>query len=623
MTSFCFAEYIRLVCASVIVIFSLFGARLMRGQEHTLPFIEACDRDDRESVVAILKQRPTFVLGSFDNRSVLRHAVGRGAHDVAQLLLERRKYLYGEGRVEDLALHSAVRIGRPDMVALLLSYSADVAAVNHFEETPLHYAVESFDSGMCSSNVGITRMLIEHKAPVNATNNQGYTSLHRAAMQSDGLMVAQLLVSRADVAAKNNVGLTPLQSFFYRGNLNSEITRLLVTAGADTSHDCTNACMICDHVATVKPQRDVDVATMALFGKQVRGSLKALPPGVQNMVCDYYSPQDYIVDAIIAERRVAPPRNALVQDDVDELFNACENNDTEKARGLLKKSPALVYATECNKTVLMTAAENNAVEIVKLLLDNRADVDGHSNLGDTALHLAAAAGHMHVVMALLARGANCNARGGYHMMPLHYAAGNDDHPAKQEHVTIARMLLASKALLEPKNPLDSTPLHYAASHAHAPMAAFLLSQGADQWAKNDMRDFPAALVARKHIRQHPLLAKLFMVAGSEVVSNREHTIECRNGEPVRCKRCIEDGIITSTKAEIQTDLTDKHGELVTRLSSYLAAHLYMMPQPLRGIIAEYYTVEQLLLPHVTNQIRMQQLVRSEASSSHRKRKKQQ
>lgn len=311
----------------------------------------------------------------------------------------------------------------------------------------------------------------------------------------------------------------------------------------------------------------------------------------------------------------------LLQDDVDELFNACEKNNIESARALLEKNPALVYARDSNYTPLMSAAEHNAEDIVKLLLDKRADVDAHNHVNRTALHYAAKNGHAGVAMVLLAHGADSNARCDYGSTSLHYAAGSIYCRAKRSHVDVARMLLASKALLEARDHSGYTPLHNAALYANVAMAAFLLLQGADQCAKNNSGESLVQQAFTKHLIEYPLLIKLFMVAGSEIVPYGSHNVLCRNGESSMCGRCGRDGRMKNITTEIHAELEEKHGEFV----DYLTVPLWMMPKPLHRIIAEYYTFDHLMLPHVAHQIFAQQLWHEQILpplSLHNKRQKQ-
>jgi len=76
-------------------------------------------------------------------------------------------------------------------------------------------------------------LLIAKGADVIATNVNGWTALHRAAIGGNKEIVELLIANGADVNAKSEFGTTPLHSAGHRGH--KEITKLLITNGADVN----------------------------------------------------------------------------------------------------------------------------------------------------------------------------------------------------------------------------------------------------------------------------------------------------------------------------------------------------------------------------------------------------
>jgi len=101
------------------------------------------------------------------------------------------------------ALHLAAFFGHENVARVLLEHHADAGAVadNPMKVMPLH-------SAAAGRNLAIVRALLEHGAPVNAKQQQGWTALHAAAQHGDQVMVELLLKYGANPNAKNDDGRT-------------------------------------------------------------------------------------------------------------------------------------------------------------------------------------------------------------------------------------------------------------------------------------------------------------------------------------------------------------------------------------------------------------------------------
>jgi len=93
-------------------------------------------------------------------------------------------------------LHDAAFVGDNAVIETLCLAGANVTATNdHW--TPLHIAASSNHADAC-------RILLEHKAPINAKNHLGETALHIAAEEGYAPACQVLLQAKADVTIKNN-----------------------------------------------------------------------------------------------------------------------------------------------------------------------------------------------------------------------------------------------------------------------------------------------------------------------------------------------------------------------------------------------------------------------------------
>src|SRR5947199_145668 len=77
-------------------------------------------------------------------------------------------------------------------------------------------------------SLAVLQALLEHGAPPNAKQQQGWTALHEAAQRGDNDMIALLLKHGADPTVKNDEGVTPVQLAREKGH--GEIARTLGAA---------------------------------------------------------------------------------------------------------------------------------------------------------------------------------------------------------------------------------------------------------------------------------------------------------------------------------------------------------------------------------------------------------
>ena len=112
----------------------------------------------------------------------------------------------------------------------------------------------------------------------------------------------------------------------------------------------------------------------------------------------------------------------------EELFDACEHNNVEKAREAIEKGANVNAKDKDGSTplmiaVFMIAAFNGNVELAKLLIERKADVNAKDNNGWTPLIEAAFHGNVELVKLLIKAGADVNAKNNYERTALDIAYG--------------------------------------------------------------------------------------------------------------------------------------------------------------------------------------------------------
>jgi ankyrin repeat protein len=219
-----------------------------------------------------------------DGSIPLHDAALRGQSARILELLQNGADIYARDRDGGTALHPAAACGHRDAVRVLLDHKADVnARTSKRSWTPLHFAAQSgnravvklllqhrpeidnkggvtgatplsrptqFKHGASASVANVdgssplhlaahkghehnARILLEHKADINARTKSGWTPLH-VAVRNGREAVARILINEnADLNAKAEEGTTPLHVAASNGH--SGMIRLLLGSGADIS----------------------------------------------------------------------------------------------------------------------------------------------------------------------------------------------------------------------------------------------------------------------------------------------------------------------------------------------------------------------------------------------------
>ncbi|CAI5774729.1 [ADP-ribose] polymerase tankyrase-2 isoform X3 [Podarcis lilfordi] len=410
-----------------------------------------------------LKERLAY---EFKGHSLLHAARESDAARVKKhLSLETVNFKHPQ--THETALHCAAASPYPkrkQICELLLRKGANINEKTKDFLTPLHVAAEK-------GHNDVVEVVVKHEAKVNALDNLGQTSLHRAA-HCGHLQTCRLLLSSGC-----DPSIVSLQGFTASQMGNESVQQLLqegVPLGnSEADRQLLEAAKAGD-VDTVKKLCTVQsVNCRDIEGRQ--STPLHFAAGYNRVsVVEYLLQHGADVHA--------KDKGGLVP-----LHNACSYGHYEVAELLVKHGAVVNVADLWKFTPLHEAAAKGKYEICKLLLQHGADPtkknrDGNTPLdlvkdgdtdiqdllrGDAALLDAAKKGCLARVKKLCSPdNVNCRDTQGRHSTPLHLAAGYNN-------LEVAEYLLQHGADVNAQDKGGLIPLHNAASYGADDVSALL------------------------------------------------------------------------------------------------------------------------------------------------------
>ncbi|MEE6513939.1 hypothetical protein FKM82_021827, partial [Ascaphus truei] len=118
-------------------------------------------------------------------------------------------------QVEETPLHTAARVGIPELVAFYVNHGAIVDSVNANMETPLataaYWALNIKEQVYSTKHHLICRMLLDYNAEVNSRDEDLKSPLHKAAWNCDHVLIHMMLEAGAEANVMDVNGCAPQQ----------------------------------------------------------------------------------------------------------------------------------------------------------------------------------------------------------------------------------------------------------------------------------------------------------------------------------------------------------------------------------------------------------------------------
>ena len=354
-----------------------------------------------------------LVAEGVDVETALLAACSNGHSSVAEFLLLRGSDP-NEKRTSDGASPLLVACEANDLATarvLLRFYRTDVNATNDAGFTALHL----------TQDLEIVKLLVENGEKVNqCTRRDRVSPLFMAASKNRVSVAESLLSAKADPNVLRNDGASPLLIACDGGHF--VMAQLLIKNDANV-----DACMTDGTTAlfvACQKNRTHFVRLLLRHGADFRKSRKnGLSPLMMAAQLDYRHLVKILVDYGADGQRTSP------------LYVACENNDVNAARDLVRKNFPLDQANDSGATALHVACQKGHLEALDVLINAGCDLSVCDDAGNSPLFDACDNNQIAIVRKLLDQEDidfnQTNAKG---QAPL-YAA------CSQAFVDIARLLL--------------------------------------------------------------------------------------------------------------------------------------------------------------------------------------
>jgi ankyrin repeat protein len=334
-----------------------------------------------------------------------------------------------------------------------------------FENDNKDAFVTLVDCALFSDKEEFLELMLAKIKDFNARDNRSRTLLHLATRLRRKDIVERLIISGADVKAKDLWGRSPLH--YVRSK---EVAELLIAKGADVKARTQTGEAVLDS-AVRRGNKDL-VELLIAKGADVNAKSSSS-----------YAALHYVRSKEVAELLIAKGADvkARTQNGLTVLHSALDTGNKDLVELLIAKGADVNAKTLNGETLLHSAVINRRnKDLVELLIAKGADVNAKTLNGETLLHSALDTGNKDLVELLIAKGADVNAKtlnvNGETLLHSALDTGNKD---------LVELLIAKGADVNVKTPYGKTPLQSAIDRGNKDLVELLIAKGADVNARDD------------------------------------------------------------------------------------------------------------------------------------------
>jgi ankyrin repeat protein len=404
-------------------------------------------------------------------RTALGYAAHAGNLEIVEILLELRAGVDARDSDEATPLLNAAMSGHEEIVDKLLTAQAKVDAHDDEKRTPLYVAVAN------ASSLPILKMLLKAGAgsSVNDATDEGRTPLHAAVETSEVEMTKLLIENKADPKKKYNNGQTPLHVAATKQCV--EIINILMDSKVDIEvEDCNGNTPL--HLAAQYGNQDVVKillkANARVKTQNVNGELAfhlASQSGSLTTVQLMLEERPQFATEIMTTRNKAGRTT---------LHMAAVEDHEEIVQFLLQRQPELLRMEDLDGwNAMQRAVEEGKVAATRILLSAGLEINKPFGYFADCLQLASYNGNTTMAEYLLTMDATVNSRGGWYGTSLQAAA-------RFGHLETVMLLLEKQADSKVEDGWFGDALCAASQHDHEKVAQLLVEHGANEPDKCDI-----------------------------------------------------------------------------------------------------------------------------------------
>ncbi|XP_031345955.1 ankyrin-1-like isoform X2 [Photinus pyralis] len=481
-------------------------------QKGFMPLSYACQEGHLDIVNTLIAHGADLNTKSDDLYTPLHLAAGGGHLDTINVLVKNGSDVNAASRARTRPLHHAVQSGNLEVIKTLISHGSDINAgctilsliITRYSDHTVDFNVTALHLGAKLGRSDIVKVLLKAGANCDAITQHKITSLHFACRGGFVEVVKALLEAKCNVNAKDFENVTPLHMATERNYL--EVTKCLLLAnGIDVNPKDHNNVAPLHTVCLVGHLQVVELLVKNNADIHVRITEGGTPLHIA--VAEGHLG---IVSCLLESGANA---NTLDEENWTPLHLAAETGNDSVVTMLLKygANPSLVENIR-KYTPLHLAAIYNHPQVVKTLIRNGAVVNATMRGNYTPLHLGAQHGNLEMVKFLLMSGAyfDAEAQTAPHVLPSQLAKKSRNSrliklfrlteklftaTMENNHLEVENSLKQG-ALVNIRSVHFQTPLIYASWKGYTTIVNLLLTNGANVNFSNKDKVCPLHFAAK-------------------------------------------------------------------------------------------------------------------------------